>query len=284
MTRRVWTWLILTFISSSFFMITYKMFGEMWEFTSLLLAMMMPALNVFIVQKMFNQPIKGKFYLKLKFNRFVFMGILMPIMLMFYIVVLNVIITPAEFGIDPVYVAELNAAGIEEQYHLSVILIQILLNGTIAGITLNAIFAFGEELGWRGFLQKELSYMGPWKSSMVIGAIWGAWHIPLVLQGYNFPDNPYVGAFLMIIATTFLGVIISYTTKRSGTIMTAAFFHGIFNAVAGMTIIFTTDYVDIYHGPFGLIAILVYASVVGLLYLMEKRRQLKNVPTIPLQD
>ena len=119
---------------------------------------------------------------------------------------------------------------------------------------------------------------------MIIGAIWGAWHIPLVVQGYNFPEHPYIGAVLIVIAATFLGVIISYVTKRSGTIMTAAFFHGVFNAVAGITIVLTRGYTDIYHGPFGLIAIFVYASVVGLLYWMEKRRQLKNVPTVPLQE
>lgn len=284
MTRKVWTWLILTFVSSAFFMITFQMFGPLWEMASLLLAMLMPAVNVFIVQKMFGQPIKGKFYLKLRFNRFVVLGVLTPIVLMFYIVLLNALITPAEFGIDPTYVEQLLAAGIAEEYHMALILGQVLMSGTIAGITLNAVFAFGEELGWRGFLQKEFSYMGPWKSSMIIGAIWGLWHLPLSLQGYNFPEHPYVGAFLMIIATTFLGVIISYVTKRSGTIMTAAFFHGVFNAVAGITMILTVGYVDIYHGPFGLIAIFVYATVVGLLYLFEKRRQLKNVPTIPLNE
>ena len=42
----------------------------------------------------------------------------------------------------------------------------------IAGPTINAIAGFGEELGWRGFLQKEFSYMGFWKSSAVIGVIY----------------------------------------------------------------------------------------------------------------
>lgn len=33
----------------------------------------------------------------------------------------------------------------------------MLIQGLIAGITINAIAEFGEELGWRGFLVKELS-------------------------------------------------------------------------------------------------------------------------------
>ena len=41
--------------------------------------------------------------------------------------------------------------------------------GLIAGITINAVAGFGEELGWRGFLQKEFGFMGFWKSSLLIG-------------------------------------------------------------------------------------------------------------------
>lgn len=284
MTKRVWTWFILTFVSSTIFFVTYKMFGELWEFISLLLAMLMPAVMVFVTQKIYNEPIKGKFYLRLRFNKFVVLGVLVPMVLMFYILLLNVLITPSELGLAQIYVDQLNDVGLAPEYHLITVIGSTLVNGLIAGLTLNAIFAFGEELGWRGFLQQEFSYMGPWKSSALIGFIWGLWHTPITLQGYNFPDNRYLGLILMPIATTFLGIIISYLTKRSGTILTAAFFHGIFNAVASFVIILTTDYKDIYHGPFGITAIITYASVAGLLYLFEKRRQLKNVETIPLAD
>lgn len=46
-----------------------------------------------------------------------------------------------------------------------------LIQGLIAGITINALAAFGEELGWRGLLQKELAWMGFWRSSLLIGMI-----------------------------------------------------------------------------------------------------------------
>ena len=39
----------------------------------------------------------------------------------------------------------------------------------IAGVTVNAVAGFGEELGWRGFLQKELAFLGFWRSSLLIG-------------------------------------------------------------------------------------------------------------------
>jgi len=49
----------------------------------------------------------------------------------------------------------------------------VLLQGLVAGATINALAGFGEELGWRRFLYKELSHLGFWRSSVVIGAIWG---------------------------------------------------------------------------------------------------------------
>ncbi len=56
----------------------------------------------------------------------------------------------------------------------------------------------GEELGWRGFLLKQCSYMDFWKMSLVIGIIWGLWHAPIIIQGYNYPQNPVIGVFMMI--------------------------------------------------------------------------------------
>ncbi len=271
MTRKVWLFLILSFVLSGIFFATFNMFGPVWSSIALLLGMIMPAVSVVIVQKLYKLPIKGKFYLKRRFNRFVLLGILMPIMLVFYILIINVVFTGAKLGIAQLYVDQLAVTGVPESYYLPIIIGQTVITGILAGITINAVFAFGEELGWRGFLQKEFEYMGPWKSSAIIGAIWGLWHTPLIVQGYNFPDHPYIGVLLMIIASSFLGIIISYFTKRSGTIMTAAFFHGVFNAVAGITIILTDGYVDIYHGPFGVTAIITYASVAGLLYLFERR-------------
>jgi len=47
----------------------------------------------------------------------------------------------------------------------------VLLGGLIAGVTVNAVAGFGEELGWRGLLQKELAFLGFWQSSVLIGLI-----------------------------------------------------------------------------------------------------------------
>ena len=50
--------------------------------------------------------------------------------------------------------------------------------------------AFGEEVGWRGWLLTSLRPLGTWPALIIVGVIWGLWHAPLILLGYNFarPD------------------------------------------------------------------------------------------------
>jgi hypothetical protein len=50
----------------------------------------------------------------------------------------------------------------------------------IAGLTYNTIFALGGELGWRGFLRKNLN-LGYYKRNIVTGLIWATWFLPVIL-------------------------------------------------------------------------------------------------------
>lgn len=53
----------------------------------------------------------------------------------------------------------------------------------IAGLTYNMIFALGGELGWRGFLGKNLN-LGYYKRNIVTGLIWATWFLPIILHNY----------------------------------------------------------------------------------------------------
>ncbi len=274
MTKKVWIWLGLTFVSSWLYFLTYDMFGEGWRDLSLAMATFMPAFMVLIVKKViYNEPLKGAYLLQFRFNRFIFLGILSPVLLILYIVILNILFTPASLGVvEPIYGMMLDLGVLPDQMILAVVLFT-LVNGIAGGVTINAVLAFGGEYGWRGFLQDEWSYMGPWRSSALIGVVWGLWSAPLVLQGVHFPEHPVIGIFLLITSSSFLAVIISYFTRKSGTIITAALFIGVFNAVSLLTVYMTEGYIDIWHGPFGVTALFVYASVSGLLYWYDHLRQ-----------
>jgi membrane protease YdiL (CAAX protease family) len=55
--------------------------------------------------------------------------------------------------------------------------------GLLLGTTLNAVGGLGEEIGWRGFLYKELLPLGSWRCSLVTGTLWALWHVPLFFEG-----------------------------------------------------------------------------------------------------
>src|SRR5579872_914147 len=46
---------------------------------------------------------------------------------------------------------------------------------------------FGEEYGWRGYLLPQLLPLGQWPALVFSGAIWGFWHTPLILMGFDYP-------------------------------------------------------------------------------------------------
>ncbi|HEV3029866.1 MAG TPA: CPBP family intramembrane glutamic endopeptidase, partial [Planctomycetota bacterium] len=75
----------------------------------------------------------------------------------------------------------------------------LVVQSILAAIVPNSIAAFGEELGWRGFLHRALEPLGFWRSSLLIGAIWGLWHAPIILLGHNYPRHPVAGAFMMTV-------------------------------------------------------------------------------------
>ena len=144
-----------------------------------------------------------------------------------------------------------------------------LLGGLVAGITVNAVAGFGEELGWRGFLQKELAFLGFWRSSVLIGFIWGLWHAPLILQGHNYPQHPVTGVLMMTILCVLLALIFGYVRVRARSVIAAAIVHGTFNATYGLSIVLIRGGSDLTTGVTGLPGFLVLAVVILILWLHD---------------
>jgi membrane protease YdiL (CAAX protease family) len=95
------------------------------------------------------------------------------------------------------------------------------------------VIAFGEEYGWRGYLQSELFKMGRVRGVLLLGVIWGAWHWPIILMGFNYPGHPLLGLLLMALYTTGLAVALGYAVLRSGSVLLAAYLHALNNQVVG---------------------------------------------------
>lgn len=142
----------------------------------------------------------------------------------------------------------------------------ILFGGLFAGITINAVAGFGEELGWRGFLQKELAFLGFWRSSLLIGLVWGLWHAPLILQGHNYPQHPVAGVLMMTILCVLLAPIFGYVRMKAKSVIAAAIIHGTFNATYGLSIVLVRGGSDLTTGVTGLPGFVVLAVVILILW------------------
>ena len=140
-----------------------------------------------------------------------------------------------------------------------------LIQGLIAGITINAVAAFGEELGWRGFLLHEFRNMKFLKASLIIGFIWGIWHAPMILMGHNYPQHPEAGILMMTIFCMLLSPLLMYITIKAKSVIAAAIAHGTMNAIAGISVMMIKGGNDLNAGITGLagfIAIIVFVALI----------------------
>ncbi len=145
-----------------------------------------------------------------------------------------------------------------------------LVQGLIAGVTINAIAGFGEELGWRGYLFKEVKHLGFWKSSIIIGVIWGIWHAPIILLGHNYPDHPVAGVFMMTVFAVLISPIFTYVRIKSGSVIAAAIMHGTFNAVGGLAIMLIAGGNDLIVGVTGLAGFIALIIINIFLYVYDR--------------
>ena len=64
--------------------------------------------------------------------------------------------------------------------------------------TLSQLTARMEE----GFLLVRLLPLGRWRAALIYGALWGLWHAPIIVGGYNYPGYPVLGVIMMCALTT----------------------------------------------------------------------------------
>ena len=145
-----------------------------------------------------------------------------------------------------------------------------LIGGVVAGSTLNLPFTLGEELGWRGLLLKETQMLGFWKSNVLIGAIWGAWHMPIILMGHNFPKYPVQGVFMMIAFCISLSFMFSILRLRAKSVFAPAAFHGMINAGGSLTILFVTNANELIGSIAGLAGIIAATVITSVYLLIDK--------------
>jgi len=115
------------------------------------------------------------------------------------------------------------------------------LVGVLQALVISIIAApilWGEEFGWRSYLQIRLMAHRPVLAAIFTGVIWGIWHYPINLQGYNYPDNRILGLFIFPVFTVLLSIIFGWLRLKTGSIWSACLAHAATNAIVGGLTIF----------------------------------------------
>jgi len=88
---------------------------------------------------------------------------------------------------------------------------------------------FGEEFGWRDYLLQKLMPLGSRKAVLLVSAIWGIWHWPAILTGFNYGlgywGAPLVGPLLFVLVLIFPSAFYAWVTLRSGSVWPAVLAH-----------------------------------------------------------
>ncbi|WP_105565585.1 CPBP family intramembrane glutamic endopeptidase [Microbacterium halophytorum] len=171
-------------------------------------------------------------------------------------------------------------SGIDPWLLVSVQLVMV----PFAAVIPNAILAFGEEIGWRGWLLPSLRPLGVWPALLITGAVWGVWHAPVLLLGQNYARTDVTGVLFMVVACVLLGVFFGWLRLRTGSVWPAVFAHGGLNAVGSATLLFsaagsTPD--PVLMAPMGVPMWIVLGAVIAVLALCGQFRAARLVGFAP---
>ncbi len=132
--------------------------------------------------------------------------------------------------------------------------------------TFGILISAGEEAGWRGYAQPRLqARFGPWRASLVLGLLWGCWHLPLFL----IPGTTQYGLAFPAFVLTSIGYSVIYTclyNRGRGSVLLASLFHSASNATisyAAAIVPFIVN--DLYLSLPGLAVVaLIVAAIAGI--------------------
>jgi uncharacterized protein len=161
------------------------------------------------------------------------------------------------------------------QWNPFLLILLMSIQSIIGGCTINTIFAYGEERAWRYFVIKRISSLGFrfWSTCGVSGFLWGLWHYPIIMLGYNFPHNHFWGILFMSISCmliTPMFVYFSIIVYSSPISLTPSMLHGVLNATAGLSMVMISGGIDLQNAILGSSCWFIFTIINILLYLADK--------------
>jgi membrane protease YdiL (CAAX protease family) len=117
----------------------------------------------------------------------------------------------------------------------------------------NLILVFGEEFGWRAYLQPKLLPLGRRWAIVLTSLIWGLWHAPMIAMGYNYglhyPGAPWTGILTKTIVIVTHGIFFGWACLQARSVWPAVIGHAVLNGTAASVIYFTKGATNPLLGP-----------------------------------
>lgn len=285
-TRRIWLFLIITFV------ITYAWtIGLIWPrvlgrdattFTqeetlinTALTAVLMffPALGVLVTRLVTREGFKNAMLrLNLKGNvRYYLIGWFGPMVLTLLGTLLYFMVFPSEFTLTTLETTMVPRPLAPAAMTLALFISPLL----------NLVPCLGEEWGWRGYLLPKVAQRMKFLPTVLLtGFIWGIWHAPIIVAGHNYgmgyPGYPWWGIIAMCVFCIVGGTLLSYITLKTKSCWPAVLAHGMLNGTASIGVIFLADPMayDRFVGPVptGIIGAAAYI-VVAVWIVCKMRRE-----------
>ena len=105
--------------------------------------------------------------------------------------------------------------------------------GLATSLAVGLVLAFGEEVGWRGYMLPHLAAIGPIRAMLTVGFAQGVWHLPLMLLTpyYHAGGNLMAVVPLFLTTLTLAGVFFGYLRIWTGSVWPVAIAHAVYNFV-----------------------------------------------------
>jgi membrane protease YdiL (CAAX protease family) len=164
------------------------------------------------------------------------------------------------------------------------------LSAVAAAPLMNGLFAFGEEFGWRAYLQPKLMPLGARRTILLAGLIWGVWHWPLIAMGYNYgpeyPGAPWLGMLMMVWVTIGLGTFLGWLTIRAGNVWPAVIGHAAINGIGSLAAVCLKGNPNLLLGPYplGIVGSAAWALLTLALLLWPGALAERPAESLPLSE
>jgi membrane protease YdiL (CAAX protease family) len=146
--------------------------------------------------------------------------------------------------------------------------------GLLAFSLIAAPILWGEEFGWRSYLQIRLFPERPLVAAIATGLIWGVWHYPLLIRMPELPLHPYATLILFPVGTVLYSIVFGWLRLRSASVWPSSLAHSAFNnfrsPIIGLLFAGMPDMLPI--ALLGLVALGMIAGAILLLHGFNARR------------